>query len=335
MKVGVVGLGAMGINHARVYRDLEADLVAVADPDAARGRMCEKRFGTRWVASHTELLRDPTIEAVSIAAPTSLHHPIATEALLAGKHVLVEKPIADTIDKGEELVRLAEKSGRVLAVGHIERHNPVTRAAKDLIASGKVGDVLAISSRRVSGGGSRIQDVGVILDLAIHDIDVARYLAGSEVVAVYAAAGGSKPEREDRAQIVLEFENGIFASLEANWRSPVKVRKLSLTCSQAYVEMDYVAQAIERSTSQVLAPDVSNLYSVPREWESHRVAIQNQEPLKNELRDFLEAARTGRPPLVTGSDGVAALRVARASLRSARERARVPLSHQIDDPAGV
>lgn len=328
VKVGVIGLGAMGINHARVYHDMGADLVAVADPDETRGRLSAQRFHTRWVRTPSELLGDPSIEAVSLAVPTSLHHRLASEALLAGKHVLVEKPICETAEQAIELIALAKKVGRVLAVGHIERHNPVTRAAKELIASGAVGPVLSVSSRRVSSGGGRIKDVGVILDLAIHDIDVVRYLVGSEVRAVYAAASGPTDKVEDRAHILLEFDDGVFANIEANWRSPIKVRKLALTCERSHVELDYIAQALERATSHILDPNVSNLYTMPREYESHRVAIQNQEPLKNELRDFLDAVRTGHSPLVRGEDGLAALRIAQAAIRSSREHRRIIMDQE-------
>lgn len=326
-QVGVIGLGAMGINHVRVFADLGTPPLLVADPDEARGRMVEKRFGTTWVPSPDNVLNDPRIKMVTIAAPTRFHYDLARRALESGKHVLVEKPICETTQQAEDLVQLAHKLGLTLAVGQIERHNPAVRAARNLIDTGAVGDTLAAVSRRVSGGGSRIHDVGVILDLAIHDIDVARYLLGGEAVGVYCAAGeGSEiPGREDRAHIVVDFDNGAFATLEANWRSPVKVRRMSLTCSKGNLDIDYQTQSIERSTSSLLAPDDANLYNVPREYEVHRIAVQNQEPLKNELRDFLRACETGTPPLVGGEDGLANLRVARAALLSARERRRVTI----------
>ncbi len=323
--VAVVGTGAMGMNHVRVYRNLGARVVAAVDPDPARRAACTQRFGVEARSDLADVLEDPEVEALSIAAPTAAHHAVARDALLAGKHVLVEKPLAGTLEQAEELTRLADEAGLVLAVGHVERHNPVVRMTRELLDGGVCGELISLSARRVGGINTRIQDVGVILDLAVHDIDVLRHVTGSEVASVHAVAGSAPGKHENRAHLTLEFHDGVFGSIDVNWLSPIKVRTLNATCTKGYLELDYIQQSIRRSTSHCIDAGNEDLYRVPREYESHLVSIQNQEPLANELTDFLDAVRTGHAPLVRGEDGLAALRVAHAALESVRERRRVTL----------
>ena len=179
LRVGVIGVGSMGQNHARVFSEM-ADLVGVVDKDRETGKIVAERFNTESFENYEDLLRKG-VDAVSIATPTALHYQVSKDAIESGVHVLVEKPMCSTIEEAEKLVGLAESAGLTLAVGHIERHNPVVDFAKKGIRDGRYGDVITISARRVSSLPTRIRDVGVILDLGIHDIDVMRYLLGSEV----------------------------------------------------------------------------------------------------------------------------------------------------------
>lgn len=325
VRVGVIGLGAMGVNHVRVYSQLGVEVAGIVDVDASRGRPLAAKYHTSYHSNSDALLADPRVDAVSIATPTSTHAEIATRALLAGKHVLLEKPITDTTAAGEKLIELAKQQGLVLAVGHIERHNPVVGLAKEMLSQGDAGEILSVASRRVGGMNTRIMDVGVILDLAIHDIDIACFLVDDVVESVFAATG-PRGGREDRAHVLLEFTRGPYAAIEANWRSPMKVRRLAVTCAASHLELDYIAQSIDRSRSQVLDASATNLYAVPREYESHKLAVRNQEPLANELKDFLAAIGDRRAPLVTGEHGLRALRIALAAVTSARERRRIDLT---------
>jgi UDP-N-acetylglucosamine 3-dehydrogenase len=264
------------------------------------------------------------LDAVSIASPTSTHFEIANAAIKAGKHVLVEKPIGGDVEKAKELVLEAKKKGVVLAVGYIERHNPVVGITKNLIEKREFGEVISVSSRRVSSFPSRIKDVGVILDLGIHDIDVIRYLLGSNVRSVYSLAGGiGKKEFEDHANILLEFENGIFAFIEVNWLTPMKVRKVSLTCSKNFVEMDYINQNLIISSSTIKKLDTGNLYRIPQEYEERKIEVERREPLKNELSDFLNAIQKGEEPLVSGEEGVRTLEIAHAAMLSAQKGEKI------------
>ncbi len=315
MRVGVVGVGAMGQNHARVYSEV-AELVGVADMDVATASKIAKRFGGTAVSTVEELLKLRP-DAVTVATPTETHFEVASRLLEAGVHVLVEKPLCSGVALGERLARKAKRAGLVLAVGQIERHNPVVRFAKESLDRGAFGRLVTIVTRRVSSYPQRIKDVGVVMDLGTHDIDAALYLAGKPVESVAAVGGSfSTGKIEDHAGILIKFRGGATAFIEVNWLTPFKVRRMWLTCSEAYVELDYINQHAEVSSSKFLEVDPTNLYQVPQEYHVRRISIQKQEPLKNEIQDFLGAIAEKRAPLVTGEDGVRVLRVAEAAAES-------------------
>ena len=325
MRVGVIGVGSMGQNHARVYSEI-AELVGVADSDEKVARAVAERFGVRHFTDYKELLKE-NLDAVSVATPTELHHPIGMDVLRAGVNLLLEKPMCSSVKESREILDAAENAGLTLAVGLIERHNPVVDFTKRALSDGQYGDLITATARRVSSFPDRIRDVGVIMDLAIHDIDVLRYLVGSEVESVFALAGMHKHERfEDHANVLLQFKNGIFGFVEANWLTPMKVRKVALTCTENFVELDYTAQALTISSSKLTEFDPFNLYRAHFEYDVRTVNLQKEEPLKRELQDFLDAVRRKGKPLVDGEEGLKTLEVVEAAIRSQRERRRVDLS---------
>ncbi|MFQ5910016.1 MAG: Gfo/Idh/MocA family protein [Thermoplasmata archaeon] len=324
LRVGVIGVGSMGQNHARVLSEV-ADLVGVADTDSDTGRRVAQRFSIEWFQNYEDLLKQG-IDAVSVATPTALHYRVAKDAIESGVNVLVEKPMCSTVEEAETLVEMAESSGLTLAVGHIERHNPVVDFMKKGIRDGRYGEVVTISARRVSSLPSRIHDVGVILDLGIHDIDVMRYLLGSEVSSVFASGGRRKHENfEDYANILLTFANGTSGFVEVNWLTPMKVRKLSLTCLKNFVEVDYITQSVQISSSALGRLDSFNLYRIPLEFDTRRISLEKREPLKNELKDFLDAIEKKRDPLINGRDGLRTMRAVMAAIESARDGKRISL----------
>jgi UDP-N-acetylglucosamine 3-dehydrogenase len=324
LKVGVIGVGSMGRNHARVFSEI-ADLVGVADPDKEAGESVSSKIGTRHFEDYQDLLKED-IQAVSIAAPTEMHFKIAKDVMSKGVHPLVEKPMCLTLKDSEEMVKLAKDAGLTLAVGHIERHNPVVAFTKKALAGGAYGDAIALSARRVSSFPARIKDVGVIMDLGIHDVDVMRYLLSSEVESVFAQGKKMRHDVfEDHANILLDFKNGTAGIVEINWLTPMKVRKLSLTCSKNFVELDYVKQSLVISSSALMEYDPFNLYQVPLEYDIRRVSIQKEEPLKNELNDFLNAIQKKSNPLVSGEDGLMTMRVIQAAMESSKTKTRIQL----------
>jgi UDP-N-acetylglucosamine 3-dehydrogenase len=324
MRVGVVGVGSMGQNHVRVLSEI-SQLVGVADTNVKIGAEVSNRFSVSFFMNYKDLLKE-RLDAVVIAAPTDLHYEMVSAALSAGLHVLVEKPITSSYRQAEKLVEKAEDLGLILAVGHIERHNPVVGFAKKALAGNEYGHLITASTRRVSSLPERVRDVGVIMDLGIHDIDVLRHLIGSPVKSVYTLGGREKHAMfEDHANILMSFENGVTGFVEVNWLTPMKVRKLSLTCLKNFVELDYTTQSVTISSSTLMKYDPFNLYQVPFEYDIRQVSLQKREPLRLEIEDFLGAIKSKRKPLATGRDAMETLRVAEAALRSQKRGAVVKL----------
>lgn len=325
MRVGIIGAGAMGRNHARIYAEL-ADLQGVCDTDPQVGKEVAERFGTPHYASHDALLRED-LDAVSIATPTRLHFEVARDAIKQGVHVLLEKPFCANVEEARRLSQIAQKEGVVLAAGMVERHNPAVEYARNALRDGQYGKVIAVTARRVSSFPSRIRDVGVMMDLGIHDVDVMRYLVGARVVQVYGMAGQERHGTfEDHATAALTFENGVHGIVEVNWLTPMKVRKLALTCLENYVELDYINQTLEVSSSTLTEYDPSNLYQPSFEYDVRQVAMQQEEPLRREIEDFLHAIEDERPPLVDGPDATETLRVMEAVVASHRKGEPVRLT---------
>lgn len=305
VRIAVVGAGFWGRNHARVLSEIpEAELVAVCDIDRQRAEDIARKYGLKPYTESLEMYRREELDAVTICVWSSSLAQEAIKALKAGKHVFVEKPMAGSVEDAIEVLRLARSRGLKLQVGFIERFNPGVERVKRAIKSGVIGEPVLAAARRVSRWPERIGDVGVIRDTAIHDIDIIRYLFEEDPVAVYARAGSLRHRgHEDYAQIMLTFKSGKSAFIEANWLTPYKVRKLTITGSEAIINLDYITQEITIETSGETV--------MPRhEWE---------EPLKRELKHFIECVLYDGEPLVTGIDGIKALIIADAALKSAAE----------------
>ena len=316
LKIGVIGTGSMGKNHARICSELEqVELVGIADTNRETAKRVAEKFDTKAFFDYKELLQE--VDAAIIATPTITHHDIAMDLLNRGKHVLVEKPICNSVEKAQTLTKKAEETGLVLAAGHIERHNPAVKFIKDAMQNKRFGELITITSKRVSNFPGRIKDVGVIFDFGVHDIDVMRYLAG-DVESVYARAGKFTENiaYEDHANIVLNFENGICGIVEVNWLTPTKIRKLFLTCSKNFVEADYMSQTVTISSSSFKQIDEMDLFRVPIEYNTNQIALEKREPLRNEIEDFVAAIQQNKQPLATGEDGLLALKIVEAATMS-------------------
>ncbi len=315
MRVGVIGVGSMGSNHVRVYSEI-AELVGIADPDVKAGGAASNRFNASFFPDYRDLLKEP-LDAVSVCVPTAHHVPVALDVIRAGAHLLVEKPLAPSLAEGRKIVDAAKHAGLTLAVGHLERHNPVISVVKKGLDAGQYGDLITIAARRVSSFPTRVRDVGVVMDLGVHDIDILRYLVESPVESVYTLSGRRMHEQfEDHANLLLRFQNGVNGFIEVNWLTPMKVRRLSLTCLKNFVEVDYTDQSVTVSASTLGPLDSANLYQIPLEHHAQRISVRKEEPLRLELEDFLAAIREKRPPLVTGLDALETLRVAEAAIES-------------------
>lgn len=318
-------MGSMGQNHARIYAEL-AELVGVCDRDQDIGKAVARRFAAAYFSSHKELL-DRGVDAVSIATPTNLHFDVAREAIERGVHVLVEKPFCGDVHQAEQLTEMAREQGVVLAVGMVERHNPAVGYAHTALREGRYGKVITASSRRVSSFPTRVRDVGVMMDLGIHDVDVMRYLVGGEVLGVYSVGGRERHDTfEDHATALLTFDTGASGVVEVNWLTPMKVRRLSLTCLKNFVELDYINQSLQISSSTLMKYDPSDLYQPPFEYDVRQIALKKQEPLRREIEDFLQAIKEGHKPLVDGEEALRTLRIVTAIMESHRRGQPVELS---------
>ena len=326
LRAGVVGLGMMGRNHLRVWDAVEGvELVAVADPDPGALQRATLGREVRGYDDAERMLVEEGLDLVSVVAPTSLHLPLTLAALRSGANVLVEKPIAATREEAVAMIEAAEAAGRMLTVGHIERFNPAVRELRRRLAAGEIGRTFQITATRLGPFPARIRDVGVVVDLAPHDIDVMRYLVGSEPVRVYGeAARRIHTEHEDLFTGIMMFANGVIGVLDINWLTPTKKRTLTVTGERGMYVVDYIAQdlvfyanpdAAETwvNAGSERAPTVASV----SEGEVTKRVIHRREPLAVELEEFARAVREGGPPPVHPRDAMIALLLARKMVESA------------------
>lgn len=298
LKVGVVGLGWMGRVHLRNYTEMaDVEVVGVVDVDAKAREEVAAQFGVKTFATLDELLENE-LDAVSVCVPTVLHHETGLKVMDKSINAIIEKPLAATAAEGQELVDKAREKGVKLMVGHVERFNPAVARVKELI--GENPDVISIQIERVGPYPPRIQDVGVIKDLGSHDIDLIRFLTGSEFKSVYSVSSSSLGKHEDSALITAEMENGVLANITTNWVTPYKGRKISVACETKYIQANLITQEV-KEYSAFSTYDKS--YSV-REWP-----LMFREPVKEELTQFLGAIRSNTQVPITGEDGLEVLKV--------------------------
>ncbi len=312
VNVGVIGVGAMGENHVRVYHKMEeANLIAVSDVSERALKKIEKKYGAKGYTDYCELLENPDIEVVSVCVPTTFHHAVVMEAIRHKKHILVEKPIAFTLTEAEEMITAAKEAGVILATGHVERFNPAVQKAKELIDDGVIGDIVSAFAKRVGPLPPRIKDVGVSIDLAIHDLDIMNYLFDEEITQVYGTMNSSfdDSEFEDHAEIMVSFDNESTGIIEVNWLTPYKRRELELTGTAGIISVDYIQQSIE--VYGKFAQDIE---------------IIHEEPLKGELNSFLHSVVEGEEPVITGEDGLKALKMVIAANKSSKEHRPISLN---------
>lgn len=319
LRIGVVGVGSMGANHARVYDTIKgASLAAVVDGDLSRAAHVAEVYGGEAFASIEDLAG--RVDAVSVAAPSGLHADIGCRLLDMGIDCLIEKPLATSIKEGRRLVEAAERNGRVVLVGHIERFNPAVEQLADILRGEP--PVLAVDARRMSAVSSRITDVDVIADLMIHDIDIVLGLIDDEVAEVTArGAAVHGAVGEDYVTALLTFANGSLASLTASRITQNQVRALEVTTADRLYAVDYSSQELNIFRQGRLG-GIADEQAEPGRYlldvGTERVFVRRVEPLVAELTHFLEAVRRREPPRVDGGAALRVLEVAdriRASVR--------------------
>ena len=292
LRVGVVGVGHIGKNHARLYAELpDAQFAAIYDTNPETARRFAEEFGVRASATLEEFAEQ--VDAASVATPTNTHFEIAHQLLTRGKHLLIEKPIAENTAHATELAELAAARALVLQVGHVERFNPVLSALEKRLTNPRF-----IEAHRLSPYPNRSTDIGVVLDLMIHDLEIILHLVRSPVQTIDAVGVPVMGHGEDIANARLRFENGCVANITSSRISPEQMRKIRVFQENAYLSLDYQNQSGEmhRRTAE----------GITRE----EVEIEREEPLKPQLASFIECAQTGRAPKVSGFQAAAALELA-------------------------
>ena len=297
LRIGVIGAGIMGSNHARVLAGLpDTTLVGVVDPLPAHRARAAEMTGCRTFATLEELIAEG-IDAVTIAAPTHLHHQIALACIARDIHILVEKPIASSVEEGREIVDAARRAGVTLMIGHVERFNPAVAAIKQAISS---EDILSIAITRVGPFPPRMSNVGVVIDLAVHDIDLIRWFTESDIVEVQPQLSSAVAEREDIALLQFRTASGVLANINTNWLTPFKARNVTVATRDKYVMGDLLTRQVTECFG--FKPDGS--------YSMRHLPVGHDEPLRAELIAFLDAVRSGGLPAVTGEEGVASLEIA-------------------------
>lgn len=318
LKIAVIGAGHLGKEHARIYSEIpEVNLVGVVDINKDTGEAVARRCNTKYYSSFKEILNK--VNAASVVVPTRFHYEITRELLKNGIHVLVEKPMTGTVSEAEDLIKLSKETSTILQPGYIERFNPAIEAIQKLDVSLKF-----IECHRLSPFTFRSADIGVVLDLMIHDIDIILYLSKSKVKKIDAVGVSVISDKEDIANARIQFENGCVANITASRVSFEPMRKIRLFSENSYISLDYHKQeAIIYKKSPELTPksiitentDVSTIKDLKNFvfgdlLKIERIKMNNQEPLRKELESFISCVNNGKQPVVSGEDGINAIKAA-------------------------
>jgi UDP-N-acetylglucosamine 3-dehydrogenase len=324
IRTAVIGVGSMGKNHARIYWELSnADLVGVADFDQTAADLIANKYGTKAYYDYRVLLDEAKPDAVTLAVPTIYHHDVALEIIDRGIPLLIEKPIAFTIEEGQSIIDAAKRKNVKLMIGHIERFNPAIITLKEHITQGKLGRIFQMDAHRQGPFPARIADVGVVVDLAVHDLDVMRFVSQKEIIRVYAETEKHIHSKyEDLLTGLVRFADGIVGTLTINWLTPTKIREFIVTGERGLYRCDYLTQDLyffENPVSSGSEWDNLRVLRGVSEGQMVRHIIAKKEPLRSEQEAFLDAVENDAPVAVTGEDGLRALELAKTIVESGTE----------------
>jgi UDP-N-acetylglucosamine 3-dehydrogenase len=324
IKTAVIGVGSMGINHARVNWEIpSAHLVGIADENEDLVQAVAQKYNTRAYTDYREMLDDLQPDAVTLAVPTIHHHRMALEIIQRGIPLLIEKPIAFTLEEGLEIINAAKEKHVKLMIGHIERFNPAIIALKDHVANGELGRIFQMDAHRQGPFPARIADVGVVIDLAVHDLDIMRFVAQSEIIRVFAETEKHIHSKyEDLLTGLVRFSDGIIGTLKINWLTPTKIREFVVTGERGLFRCDYLTQDLyffENPVSQGSEWENLRVLRGVREGKMVRYTVAKREPLRSEQEAFMHAVIDDLPVPVSGEDGLKALALAKTIVQSGEE----------------
>lgn len=314
LNTAVIGIGSMGKNHARIYADLpDVNLVAVADSDEETANNIAEKYACKPYTDYKEVIQNEKLDVVSIAVPTKLHKQVALEVIEKGIHVLIEKPIASSVEEGKEIIEFAKNKNIKLMVGHIERFNPAVIELKKRLDNNELGKIFKIDVNRVGPFPSRIRDVGVVIDLAVHDLDIIRYLTNSEVEKMHSEIEKQiHTQHEDLLSAILRLKNGVICNLNVNWLTPTKIRKIYVTGEKGMFVINYLTQELYFYENAEINNNVdyTDIMMGVSEGKMIKFNFEKKEPLKVEIEHFIDCVKNNKEPLITGEDSLKALELA-------------------------
>jgi predicted dehydrogenase len=328
LRVGLAGLGSMGRNHLRILAGrADIRLVAVADPIEPTLAGATAQTGAQGFAEPLAMIAEAELDAVVIAAPTTAHVPLALAAIERRIAVLVEKPLAATVEEGMRIVEASRAAGVPVQVGHVERFNPAVLELGRLIDEGWLSTIYSIASRRAGPFPARIRDVGVTVDLATHDADILSWIAGERPSRVYAeTAQRIHATNEDLLFGLLQFPSGATGMLDVNWLTPAKRRQLVVVGEEGMFELDYLTQRLTFTrATDTTNPRLIGGYAPTFEGEVVELPVASAEPLASELDAFLGIVRAGGRPVVDAEDGLWAVAIATSLLEAAADGRSIDL----------
>lgn len=314
MNAAVIGVGNMGQHHARNYNEIpRIDLVAIADIDPKIGEPLAKRFDCKYYKDYRELLAKEKIDLVTIAVPTKFHKKVALDCIAKSINILIEKPIAATVAEAKEIVAKAKAKGIKFTIGHIERFNPAVLKLKEMIDKGKLGEIVSITNFRLGPMPVQIKDANVVIDIGVHDIDLMNWIYGRLPTQILATGGNALNKmQQDYIEVFLKYGQAAGV-VKANWITPVKIRRMSICGTKAYVELNFITQELDlyeleyRAESDDFGEFVIK-FGEPKDKKVIKVA--NIEPLKAEIKSFIKAVKTNSRPMVTAREAIDALDIA-------------------------
>lgn len=326
----------MGANHARVYARMpQTTLVAVADIDETQLDRVARTYKARPYVDYRDMLEKEQLDVVTIALPTHLHHQVAQETMAAGVHTFVEKPMADSVAAAEEMIQTSRRYDVLLGVGHIERFNPAVIALKKRLEAGQLGQIYQIHARRIGPFPPRIKDVGVVFDLATHELNILEYLTGSGIRSIAAEVKQTLHDsHEDLVSSILRFDNGVIGMIDINWLTPTKIRQLTVLGERGMFLVNYLTQELWFYENRSAQDHWLGLVTVGvSEGAVTKYELTRVEPLRAELETFVEAIQKGYNGLVNGEEGLRAVFLAEQVLRASHERQIVTLPPYTPVPA--
>lgn len=325
IKAAVIGVGEMGRNHARIYSNIDdVELVAVVDSNEGTGRYIANKYHCSYFSNYIEMLDVKQPDVVNVVVPTNFHFEIATELINRGIPILLEKPVAATLDEGNRICSMVEIKSSKLMVGHIERFNPAIQELKKRIINNELGKLYKIDVQRIGPFPHRIQDVGVTLDIAVHDIDISNFLLNLRPIKIKAVTQQRiHKNNEDSVVAMLKYPNDVLVTLNVNYLSPVKVRRISVFGERGMFEVDYLSQDLflyeNRAWFDTFQQD--GRFSGVSEGNVTKIRIAKKEPLLCEIECFINYVHGGiSSSPVSAGEGLYAVEVAHKILQSAGDK---------------